>query len=66
MCYLVCRDEVNEDGIQELLCDSISLHDNRTHQVHHVHLNLLIMAVTEEEERQRYGQFFTLDEKRIN
>lgn len=48
--YLVRRDEVDEDGIQQLLCDSVSLHDDGTHQVHHVHLHLLVMAVTVEEE----------------
>lgn len=51
--HLVCRDEIYEDGIQQLLCDSVSLHDDRTHQVHHVHLNLLIMAVTVNKEGHR-------------
>jgi len=48
--HLVCRDEVDEDGVQQLLCDSITLHDDGAHQVYHVHLHLLIMAVTVEEE----------------
>lgn len=42
----MCRDKVDEDGIQQLLCDSVSLHDDGTHQVHHVQLHLLVMAVT--------------------
>ena len=44
--HLVCRNEVYKDGVQQLLCDAVSLRDDRTHQVHHVHLHLLIMAVT--------------------
>jgi len=44
--HLVCRNEVYEDGIQQLLRDPVSLRDDRTHQVHHVHLHFLIMAVT--------------------
>lgn len=43
--YLVCRDEVDEDGIQQLLCDAISFHYYGAHQVHHVHLHLLVVAV---------------------
>lgn len=53
--HLVCRDEVDEDGIQQLLCDSISFHYYGAHQVHHVHLHLLVVAVaivtTESEKR---------------
>lgn len=49
----MCWDEVNEDGIQQLLCDSIPLHDDGAHQVHHVHLHLLVMAVTVEEETEK-------------
>lgn len=48
----MCRDEVDEDGVQQLLCDSVSLHDDGTHQVHHVHLHLLVMAVTVETEKE--------------
>ncbi len=44
--YFVSRDEVDEDCVQQLLRHSISLHDDGTHQVQHVHLHLLIMAVT--------------------
>lgn len=57
----MCRDEVNEDRIQQLLCDSVSLHDDGAHQVHHVHLHLLVMAVTveEEEEGKRQGYFIS-------
>lgn len=54
--YLVCRDEVNEDGVQQLLCDTISLHDDRTHQIQHVHLYLVVMAVTMKEDRQKHVQ----------
>lgn len=54
--YLVCRDEINEDGVQQLLCDTISLHDDRTHQIQHVHLYLVVMAVTMKEERQKSFQ----------
>lgn len=53
--HLVCRDEVDEDGIQQLLCDAVSLHDDGAHQVHHVHLHLLVVAVTVETERERDG-----------
>lgn len=45
-CYLVGWYEVDENGIQQLLCDSISLHDDGTHQIQHVHLYFLIMTVT--------------------
>lgn len=55
MSHLVCRDEVNEDGIQQLLCDSVALHDDGAHQVHHVHLHLLVMAVTAEQETKMKG-----------
>lgn len=44
--YLVCRDEVNENGVQQLLGYSITLHYDGAHQVKHVHLHLLVMAVT--------------------
>lgn len=44
--YLVCGDQVDEDGVQQLLRDSVSLQDDGAHQVHHVHLHLLVMAVT--------------------
>lgn len=53
----MCRDKVDEDGIQQLLCDSVSLHNDGAHQVHHVHLHLLVMAVTVEEEAQRKRHF---------
>lgn len=46
--HLVCRNEVDEDSIQQFLSNSISLHDDGTHQIHHVHLHLLVMAVTVE------------------
>ena len=49
--HLVCRDEVDEDRIKQFLCYSIALHDDGTHQVHHVHLHLLVMAVTVEREK---------------
>lgn len=49
--YLVCRNEVDENSIQQFLSNSISLRDDGTHQIHHVHLNLLVMAVTEETEK---------------
>lgn len=61
--YLVCRDEVDEDGIQQLLCDSVSLHDDGTHQVHHVHLHLLVMAVTVETQRNRQRHFEVLPDE---
>lgn len=48
--YLVCRNQVDENSIQQFLSDSISLHDDGTHQIHHVHLHLLVMAVTVETE----------------
>lgn len=44
------RNKVNEHGVQQLLCDSVALHDDGAHQVYHVHLHLLVMAVTVEEE----------------
>ena len=44
--HLVGRYEVDENGVQQLLSDSIPLHYDGTHQIQHMHLYLLIMAVT--------------------
>lgn len=49
----MCRDEVNENGVQQLLGYSITLHYDGAHQVKHVHLHLLVMAITEEEKKKR-------------
>lgn len=55
--YFVSRDEIDEDCIQQLLRHSISLHDDGTHQVQHVHLHFLVMAVTGRGGKREIGRY---------
>lgn len=43
---LVCRNEVNQNRVQQLLSYSVAFHDDRTHQIQHMHLYLLVVAIT--------------------
>lgn len=43
---LVCRNEVNQNWVQQLLSYSIAFHDDRTHQIQYMHLYLLVVAIT--------------------
>lgn len=46
--YLVCRDQVDQHGVQQLLRHGVSLTDDGAHQVHHMHVHLLVVAVARE------------------
>lgn len=46
--YLVCWHQIDQHGIQQLLWYSVSLADDGAHQVHHMHVHLLVVAVARE------------------
>lgn len=43
--YLVCWHQVNQHRVQQLLGHSVTLTDDGAHQVHHVHVHFLVVAV---------------------
>lgn len=45
---LVCRDKVDQDGVQQLLGHSVPLTDDGAHQVHHMHVHLLVVTIADE------------------
>lgn len=46
--YLVCWHQVDQHGVQQLLRYSVSLADDGAHQVYHMHVHLLVVAVARE------------------
>lgn len=51
--YLVCWHQVDQHGVQQLLRYSVSLADDGAHQVHHMHVHLLVVAVAGETRQER-------------
>lgn len=45
LCYLVCRHQVDQHCVQQLLRNGVALTDDGAHQIHHVHVHLLVVAV---------------------
>lgn len=43
--YLVCWHQVNQHRVQQLLRYGVTLTDDGAHQVHHVHVHFLVVAV---------------------
>lgn len=43
--YLVCWHQVNQHRVQQLLGYGVTLTDDGAHQVHHVHVHFLVVAV---------------------
>ena len=49
MCvYLVRGDQVDQHRVQQLLGHRVALADDGAHQVHHVHVHLLVVPVATE------------------
>ena len=48
--YLVCWNQIDQDSVQKLLRNGVTLTDDWAHQVHHMHVHLLIVAIAEEKQ----------------
>ena len=46
--YLVCRHQVDQHRVEQFLRNSVPLTDDGAHQVNHVHVHLLVMAIADE------------------
>lgn len=53
--YLVCRHQVDQHCVQQLLRNSVSFTDDGAHQIHHMHVHLLVMAIASKVRRASFN-----------
>lgn len=54
--YLVSRNQVYQNSIQKFLRDGVTFADNRAHEIHHMHVDLLVVAIAIQNKQQEIGK----------
>lgn len=49
--YLVCWDQVNQNSIQEFLWDRVTLTDYWAHEIHHMHVDFLVVSIAKKKKK---------------